>query len=144
MRTLAFSVFINRPPAEVFDYMTDLANDRLWQKQLVASEWVTPEPAGVGSIKRVTSRIFGRETEGMVEYIAWDRPGGYSFTAAAGPFSVAGTTTLEAQESGTLVTVKGQVEAAGIARLLEGLVIRQVEKQDLENFNRLKVLLEKD
>jgi uncharacterized protein YndB with AHSA1/START domain len=142
MRTLAFSVFINRPPAEVFDYMTDLANDRLWQKQLVASEWVTPEPAGAGSIKRATTRVLGREMEATAEYTAWERPSGYSFTADAGPFSVAGTTTLEAQESGTLVTVEGQVEAAGIAKLLEGLVIRQTEKQDLENFNALKDLLE--
>ena len=142
MRTLAFSVFIDRPLVEVFDYMTDPANDPLWQKQLIASEWVTPEPAGLGSIKRVTTRVLGRETESTAEYTAWDRPNGYTFTVATGPFSVAGETTLEAQENGTLVTVHGQVEAAGITRLLEGLLIRQVEKQDLDNFNRLKDMLE--
>lgn len=142
MGTLAFSVFINRPPAVVFGYMTDPANDPLWQKQLIALEWVTPEPAGVGSIKRVTTRVFGWKTEGTAEYTAWDRPKRYGFASAAGPFSVAGETALEGQEGGTLVTMHGQVEAARIARLLEGLLIRQVGKQDLDNFNSLKDLLE--
>ena len=56
---------------------------------------------------------------------------GYTFTGDAGPFSITGTTKLEAQDNGTLVTTAGQIEASGIMKLTEGLVIRQVKKQDI-------------
>lgn len=142
MRTLSLSVFINRPPQEVFDYMTDPENDPIWQRQIVASEWVTPGPTGAGSTKRVVTRAMGRQTEALAEYTAWERPKGYAFTSDTGAFSIAGAITLEAQGGGTLVQVQGQVEASGMMKVTEGLIARQVERQDHNNFNRLKTLLE--
>ena len=144
MRTLEFSVFIDRPQQQVFDFMTNLDNDHLWQNGLISSEWSTPEPAGVGSIKQVVTRFMGREMQATVEYTAWERPNGYAFKGGAGPFSITATTKFEAQENGTLVTSAAQVEASGIMKLMEGLVVRRAEKQDKANFNTLKELLEAD
>jgi hypothetical protein len=41
-----------------------------------------------------------------------------------------------------LVTSVGQVEASGIMKLFEGLIIQQAEKQDQNNYDRLKAILE--
>lgn len=144
MRTLELSLFINRPPGVVFDFMAVPHNDLLWQENLISSEWVTPEPAGVGSIKRVVSRFMGREMEATAEYTVWDRPHLYGFKSAAGPFTVSGRTSFAAQDEGTLVTIAGQVEASGVLKLAEGLAARQAEKQDQRNFKALKALLEAD
>ena len=142
MRTLEFSIYIDRPPEDVFDFITNPDNDHLWQAGLISSEWITPEPAGLGSAKRATSRFMGREMEVEVEFVAWNRPNSYAFEAETGPISVAATTRFEAQDSGTLVTVAGQIEASGIVRLAEGYLIRRTEKQDLANFTALKRILE--
>ena len=144
MRTFEFSLFIDRPPHEVFDFAVDPGNDYLWQGNLVSSEWITPEPAGAGSIKRGVTRFMGREMGAEVEYTAWDRPHGYAIKGTAGPFSFAGETKFEAQANGTLVTFAGQIEGSGIIKLAEGLLIKQVEKQDRGNYDTLKRVLEAD
>jgi carbon monoxide dehydrogenase subunit G len=142
MGTFEFSVFINRPPQDVFDFITNIDNDLQWQKNLLSSEWTTPDPAGVGSTKRVVTRVLGRKIEAAVEYTVWDPPNMYTFKSDDSPFSVLGTTKFEPKENGTQVILKGQIEASGILKLVEGLVIRQAVKQDRNNFNTLKLLLE--
>lgn len=144
MRTFEFSVFIDRPPQEVFDFMTNPDNAPQWQEGLISSEWITPEPAGVGSRKRGVTRFMGREIGAEEEYTEWDRPRGYAFKGATRVSSFSGVTKFEARDDGTLVTLAGQVEVSGILKLAEGLLVRQVEKQDRGNFDTLKRVLEAD
>jgi uncharacterized protein YndB with AHSA1/START domain len=142
MRTFEFSVFIDRPPQEVFDFVTNPDNDHLWQETLVSSEWVTPEPAGAGSIKKVVIRFLGRNMEGTVEYISWDPPDSYRFKSDDGPFSLEATTKFEPKEGGTQLTLEAQLEGGGLLKLVMGLVTGQAKKQDTKNFNALKEILE--
>ena len=142
MGTFEFSIFINRPPQEVFDYISNPENDLLWQPNLISSEWTTAEPAGVGSTKHVVTRVFGRKVEVNVEYTDWDPPNMYRFKSDDGPFSLVGTTKFEPKENGTQISLEGQIEGTGILKLVEGLIIRQAEKQDRANFETLKHLLE--
>jgi hypothetical protein len=53
-----------------------------------------------------------------------------------------GTTRFEPKGDGTQVTTEGQIEASGLLKLVLGLVVRQAEKQDRTNFNKLKEILE--
>lgn len=142
MRTFEFSVFIDRPPKEVFDFATNPENDQQWQGNIVSSLWITPEPAGIGSRKQAVTRFMGREMAAEVEYTAWDRPHGYAITGSAGPFSFIAVAEFDEQENGTLVSFAGQVQASGILKLVEGLMARQAEKQDRENYEALKRVLE--
>jgi len=144
MRTFEFSVFIDRPPIEVFDFATNPDNDQLWQTNLLSSEWITPEPHGAGSRKRGVTRFMGREMGADVEYTAWNRPHGYAITGAAGPFSFIAVAEFDGQDDGTLVSFAGQIEASGILKLAEGLLARQAEKRDRENYEGLKRALEAD
>lgn len=142
MRRFEFGVFINRPPQEVFDFATNPDNDQLWQKNLVTSQWITPEPAGAGSRKLGVTRFMGREMGAEVEYTVWDRPYGYAIKGAVGPFSFTAVAEFAGQDDGTLVSFAGQVQAQGILRLAEGLLARQAEKQDRANYETLKRVLE--
>jgi carbon monoxide dehydrogenase subunit G len=144
MRTFEFRVFIDRPPEEVFDFAVNPDNDHLWQENLISSEWITPEPAGVGSVKRGVTRTLGREVGAEVEYTAWDRPHGYAFKGAAGSFAFSGAAKFEGQAEGTLVTFAGRVEVSGILKLAEGLAGQRAEKQDRANYEQLKRVLEGD
>ena len=142
MASFEITLFINRSPQEIFDFTTNPDNDHLWQETLVSSEWVTPEPAGAGSIKKVVIRFLGRNMEGTVEYISWDPPDSYRFKSDDGPFSLAGTTKFEPKEGGTQMTLEGQIEGNGLLKLLVGFVAGQAKKQDIKNFNALKIILE--
>ena len=73
-------------------------------------------------------RVALSSMEADAEYTVWERPNGTSIKGTAGPFSIVGTTKLEARENRTLVTAARQVEASGIMKLTEGLVIRQAKK----------------
>jgi hypothetical protein len=142
MHAFEFSVFIDRPPLEVFDFATNPDNDHLWQTNLLSSAWITPEPHGAGSKKRGITRFMGREMGTDVEYTAWGRPHGYSLKGAAGPFSFAAMAKFEARDGGTLVTFDGQIQASGIIKPVEGLLARQAAKRDRANYETLKRVLE--
>ena len=142
MHTLEFGLFIDRPPQQVFDFMTNPENDHLWQDSTISSEWSTPEPAGAGSVKQVVVRFMGRDMQAVGEYTEWERPNRYAFTANVGSILLKGVTTFEAQENGTLVSTAAQVEISGIMGLIEGPLVRRAKKQDIANLNTMKELLE--
>ena len=142
MANIELTQFIDRPPQEVFDYLTNPDNDHLWQEGLISSDWISPEPAGVGSTKRVVNRFLGMNMKVTVEYTAWDPPNKYAFKTLDGPFSVAGTINLEPKENGTQFNLEGQVEGKGLYKLVEGLIVKQAMKRDTANFNTLKEILE--
>jgi carbon monoxide dehydrogenase subunit G len=142
MANFEMTQFIDRPPQEVFDYLTNPDNDLFWQKGLISSEWISPDPAGVGSTKRVVTRFLVKKMDVTVEYTAWDPPNRYAFKSVDGAISVAGTINLEPKENGTQFNLEAQIEGRGLFKLVEGLVARQAKKQDASNFNTLKELLE--
>ncbi|MGB3717609.1 MAG: hypothetical protein WA996_24545 [Candidatus Promineifilaceae bacterium] len=96
----------------------------------MSSEWISPDPAGAGSIKRVVTKVFGHKIEASVEYTVWDPPNMYGFKSDDSPFSIAGNVKLEPEENGTQLNLERQVEASGILKILEGVVIKQAVKQD--------------
>jgi hypothetical protein len=80
-----------------------------------------------------------------MEITIWEPPIRHGFKSTTIPFpfkGVAGVTTLEPTENGTQLTLQGQVTTAGILRLVEGLLSKQVKKQDASNNHTLRQLLE--
>jgi hypothetical protein len=60
---------IDRPVDEVWEFVHDIANDRLWQTTLIESEQLTDGPMGVGTRVREVRRFLGLKIE-----LAWERP----------------------------------------------------------------------
>ena len=63
MAEFTVNTFINRPPHEVFDYVTNPANASKWQSSNLSSKWTSEGPVGVGSTVRSVSRMLGRDME---------------------------------------------------------------------------------
>ncbi len=57
------SVTINRPQQDVFDYVSDPANDAHWQGSTESSEWASQGPPGVGSTQDSVIKFLGRKIE---------------------------------------------------------------------------------
>ena len=144
MSSMQIQEFINRPHQQVFDYLAG-DNDTQWQSQTLSSEWTSPGPVGVGSVKHVVNQSMGRQMEVDVEYTRWDPPHRYSFKTLNTPFpfkAIQGTISLAPMNGGTQMTMDVQVESVGVFRLLEGLMLSQFKKQDASNMKALKRLLE--
>jgi carbon monoxide dehydrogenase subunit G len=142
MFTFERSIFINRPPQEVFDFMANPANDVKWRESAVSSEWTSEGPPGVGSTLRSVDKILGREMESTSEITAWEPPNHYGQKAIGGPVPFEMTVKLEAEGDGTQLTMSGNAEPGGFFKLAEGLVRQQLEKQFDTDLKGLKSKLE--
>lgn len=135
-------VFINLPQQEVFDFMSNPANDVKWQGGNQGSEWISDGPVGVGSKQRSSGKFLGRKIDSELEVTAWDPPNTYAFKAVSGPIPFEATIAFEARENGTQVAMNGTAEAGGFFKIAEGLVGKQFQKQMSNDFEALKLLLE--
>ncbi|MCH7611644.1 MAG: SRPBCC family protein [Chloroflexi bacterium] len=142
MFTFEKSIFINRPQQEVFDFVTDPANDAQWQGSTEVAEWTSQGPPGVGSTQRSVFRFWGRKIDSTLEVTIWDPPNQLGRKVVSGPVPFEGTIKLESQENGTQLTLVGEAEIGGFFKIAEGLVRKQLEKQLDTELNALKLLLE--
>jgi hypothetical protein len=128
-------------PTEVFDFISNPANDSAWRESTVSFEWLTDETEGVGSRIRATDRLAGIRINYDVEITQWERPRLYG-AKSSGMATVEFTAELRpTPDSGTSVELNGEAEFNGILRLLGPLLDGQFQKQfDLEWDNLKRVL----
>lgn len=136
------SVFINQPIEEVFEFLTDPANDSKWREVAESREWSSDGPIRVGSTQRSVSKMLGRKIETTTEVTAWNPPQLYGSKSIDGPIPFEATQKFESQDGGTLVTFSGQAEISGFFKLAEGLVGKQLEKTIEKDLNDLKQYME--
>ncbi len=136
------SVFIQRPPQEVFDVITDPATSVKWQSSLDSAAWISEAPYGVGSSWTTKIKFLGRDIEAVLEVTEWESPRLVSFKSASGPVPMKATNKLEPQDDGTLLTITGQVELGGFFKVAEGMAGKQTLKQIQNDNQKLKQMME--
>lgn len=142
MITYEKSIFINRPQQEVWDFVSNPANNTQWQSSTEAAEWTSEGPPGEGSTYRTVNMLLGRTIETTSEVTIWNPPNQFGFKVVSGPFQTERTLRLESQENGTQLTGTWQVKVGGFFKIAEGRLGKQVEKQSDANLDALKLLLE--
>ena len=144
MYTFKHSIFINRSPQAVFNYITDLANSAQWQSAagVDSTEWITEGATRVGSVYKIVAKFMGGKVESKNEITAWNPPAGYSFKGDTGLLRGDMTREFESQDEGTLFTHTGHIEVRGLFRLMEGLMGKMFEKRLATEFAVLKTVFE--
>jgi carbon monoxide dehydrogenase subunit G len=136
------STFINQSPEEVFEFLTNPANDPKWRDSSISGEWTSAGPVGVGSTQKTVGKIMGREMESTSEVTVWDPSSEYGWKSVGGQIPFEATQKFEAKEGGTQLTFSGQAEVEGFFKLAEGLVGKQLEKMMDKDMAGLKTYLE--
>lgn len=136
------TVRIRRPQQEVFDFVSDPANDALYRNGARFSEWSSQGPVGVGSTMRTVDRFMGQEVETTSEITIWDPPEKYAFETVGGSFPARFTLEFEPIEGGTKLNLRGEIAFKGPLKVVEWLFGRQIEDQAQSDFDTLKLLLE--
>ena len=142
MFTFEHSIFINRPQEEIFDFVSDPANDPQWRPAVELSEWSSECPPGVGSTLHNVTKFMGRKLETTSEIMIWDPPNQIGINVVDAPVPYEFTFSLEARKDGTQFTGNFQGELGGLFSLAEGLVARQAEKEIVSNLDALKGVME--
>ena len=142
MQTFEVTTFINRPPQEVFDFITNPANNSQWQSGTKSAKWVSEGPVRVGSIFHTVGQFLGRELTTDIEITQWDPPNVWGLKASNGPLKFENTNKFEAKDGGTLLIQSFQGEIGGFFKMAEGLAIKQVQNQVENDGKVLKKLLE--
>jgi len=142
MYTFEHSIYINRSPQEVHNFITNPANAPKWQSGTLSAEWASDNPVGVGSTWRSVSKLLGRKIESVNEMTSWNPPNEHRFKLQSGSIPFEATVTCEAKENGTQLTVRGQAEIGGFFKLAEGLVGKQLDKHMEADQAALKLFLE--
>jgi uncharacterized membrane protein len=141
------SVFIARPPEEVFDYLSKAENLPVWDSSIVRAEQVGADPVGVGTRWRGTSKILGRRFEWTTELTEFDPPRRSSSRSVEGKLEFTVTILLEPADGGTRYTYR--VDAASglggvFGRLADPMVERAQARTVRANLETLAELLAKD
>jgi uncharacterized protein YndB with AHSA1/START domain len=137
-------IFINRSPQDVFNVVTDMSKQPLWQTTVDSVEWDADNPLDVGSTATFITKVLGRKIEMEIQVMAYDPPHQFTWKTLNGPYPTEVTAKFEPQGEGTLHSYKGYADIGGFFKLAEGLAGRQIIKQiDASNEN-LKLLMESD
>ena len=137
-----FTEVVNRPPEEVFAYLTDADNLPEWQSMVSESRQDSPGAMGVGTRVTNVRNFLGRRIESEAEVTAYESPRRFDLQVVSGPVPFQISHILEPKEATTVVKVEAQGEPGGFFKLAEPLVARQAERQFKNDFATLKDLLE--
>jgi uncharacterized membrane protein len=142
MVTVEHSIEIHRPVEAVFAFVSDFRHGPQWQGAIKEAQ-VTPDgPPTVGTkVKQVVS-FLGVKMEPTAEITALEPNQSLSFKGTSGPASMEATLRFEAAGEGTRLSATFQVEPGGLFKIAGPLFASQFKKQQEEDLQRLKKVLE--
>ena len=135
------AVLINRPVAEVFNFVSNGDNTTKWQGGVEA---VIPEgpPNVVGSRYTEVRKFMGQEMKSTMEITAFEQNARWAARVIKGPVPYEVTATFEDSGGGTKMTTRVEGEPTGFFKIAEGMLKGQLEKSLEEDGQRLKGILE--
>jgi uncharacterized membrane protein len=138
------SIFIARPPQEVFDFVVKTENLPIWDSSILTAAQIGDEPIRVGTRSNGTSKIMGRHFDWITEVVEFEPPQRYSNRSVGGTLEFSVTNALEAAEGGTMLTYR--IDAASglggvFGRFADPLVERAQARTVRANLETLAELL---
>jgi hypothetical protein len=132
-------VDLARRAEEVFDYLSDLRNEKAWNPKMQLVEALTDPPVRAGS--KFRAKWQGSPVT-IVEYLSYERPKAWSATAPSKSLTVDFYATVTPTETGSRLDVRMAVIPHGRLRLLLPLIRWRMQRQELDNMRFIKGKLE--
>ncbi len=146
MAPIVSIIDIERPPEEVFAYVTDPLRFPEWQHNVVKVRLNDGGPRGVGSRFMTTRRIMGAQRTMTQEIVEIDEPRRWAARSVEGPFSAQANVTVEPLDegAGSRVTFALDFAGRGLGNLLTPVIRRMTAKQAPTSYRNLKRRLESE
>jgi uncharacterized protein YndB with AHSA1/START domain len=134
---------IRRPVAEVFAFVTDVANFPRWSGDLVKeSRQTSPGPIGQGATFAQTNQFLGRPFATQFEVIEYEPDRKFCVQNTVRGFVFVGCYLFEEEAGGTRLTNAAELDVSGFFSLMGAMLIQQIRRQTETNLANLKALLE--
>ena len=139
---LSATIVIDRPAAEVFDYVMAVSHDAEWRTGVVEAGFTSDPPLGVGTTGFDRVEANGREMTAEWTVSEFD-PGAFArWTLDSGPIRGTGGYICEAEGDTTRFTLEAHVTPTGWYRLMGPIFGRIGRRQNQSDVERLKSILE--
>jgi uncharacterized membrane protein len=136
------SILIERPPEQVFAYVSDPHKFPDWQASALEAKQESPGAMAAGTRIREVRKFLGKRMESVVDVTVYEPGKELSFNVVSGPIPFHVRQRFEPAEGGTRVDVLIEGEPGGFFKLAEPLVVRAVGRELANNLETLKDLLE--
>lgn len=134
---------IERPPAEVFAYVTDPGKLASWQTNTVSAVQEGDGPLRIGTRLREVHRVpGGKELESLVEVSELEPDRAFALHVVEGALPVDARISLEPAGEGTRMSFRAHGQPTGFMRLAQPLLRRTLKRQFTEHCANLKRVLE--
>lgn len=135
---------IERPAAEVFDFVAEMTNNPRWQRGMRSCRWTSEPPLRVGSTYEQVARFLGKEVVTSFRVNGHEAGRAVTIASTAGSFPITVTRTVEPLGAGRCrarEVVDG--DPRGFYRIAAPILRRVVERSMRADHGRLKGLLER-
>ena len=135
------TITINRPVEEVFGFVADGRNAKLWRSGVLDVDLVS----GTGLGARYSQGVRGpggRRIAADYEITEFEPNSKIAFKATAGPVRPTGSFTVEGMGTGTLLTFALDAQLGGLQKLLMGRAVQSTMNAEMGALDTLKDLLE--
>ncbi len=136
------SVVIERPPEEVFAYVTDSQNLPEWGEVIREVRKESEGPPREGERYTVDIGFLGRRWEQSFEVSAYEPPRRYSDRNMGGPFKDEHTYIFEEAAGGTRLSVAMEMQPGGFFRITGPLLEKATQRQVRKELQTLEGILE--
>jgi uncharacterized protein YndB with AHSA1/START domain len=138
------TVTINRPVEEVFAFVADGRNAKLWRSGVLDVDLVSGTGTGAGA--RYSQGVRGpggRRIAADYEITEYEPNRKIAFRAIAGPVRPTGSFTFEGMGPATILTFQLDAALGGLQRLLMGGMVQSTIDAEMGALDTLKELLER-
>jgi uncharacterized protein YndB with AHSA1/START domain len=136
------TITINRPVDEVFTFVADGRNAKLWRSGVLDVDLVSG--AGLGA--RYSQGVRGpggRRIAADYEVTEYEPSSKIAFRATAGPVRPTGSFTFEGIGTGTALTFRLDAALGGLQKVLMGGAVQSTMNAEMGALDRLRDLLER-
>jgi len=140
--TFAIETPIARPPAEVFDVVTDLGRLHEWQPMIVEVQQLDSGPLRTGTRLREIREVRGRRLEQTVEVAAHEPGRRFGLRVLEGPLPVDGELRFEPDGAGTRLHLAATGRPHGAQRLLSPLLRAGLKREFRKQYAALREVVE--
>lgn len=135
-------IVIERPRAQVADYVGDPTNAPRWYTNIESVQVQTPPPIGVGSRMDFVARFLGRTLRYTYEVVELSESH-LVMRTAQGPFPMETTYMWQTEgSSSTRMTLRNRGEPSGFAKVVGSVMAASMRRANEKDLARLKRILE--
>jgi len=137
-----YTVTVNRPVREVFDYLADGTHNREWRSGVLDIERTTATTGEGAAYRQVLAGPGGRRIDGDYRITVFNRPQRLEFLVTAGPARPSGLFELtDGTDRATVVRFALDLRPTGFMKLMTPMIARQM-RREVAQLETLKKILE--